>query len=209
MHLFVRVTKSFSDMLRCFPEFEKVCDKLVVYEHEADEEISRTHVHFLITEVKVNRETLKNIIRKHCGDMLRSDWSFKECNDIGPTITYMSKGRLSWLYKHNFEEEYINECKSLWKDPTKKTVRLTNGKLVVQDHNEKARSKNEILNEIFAELGDGCTEVTAVLSAIRKVLIANKQVIGFYKMEDYYWTVVMHKDKVTWMERMMDRISKK
>lgn len=160
-------------------------------------------------EVKCSRETLKNIIRKECGNIPRQDWSFKDVTDPLGCITYMSKGCLDPVYNYRYEPEIVSDCKKLWKDPTKKTVRVANGKLVVQDQIEKSRSKNDILNEVLAELPEGCCETTVVLESIRKVLIANKQVVGFYKMEDYYWNIIMRKDKVTWMERLMDRISKK
>lgn len=209
MNLFVRVSREFQDLIRCMPLFEVQCEKLVLYEHEQDNEVSRTHVHFLITEVKCSRETLKNIIRKECENIPRQDWSFKDVTDPKGCITYMSKGTLDPMYNYNYSRDEIDDCKKLWKDPTKKTIRVANGKLVVQDQVEKSRSKNDILNEVLAELPDGCCEATEVLTAIRKVLIANKQVVGFYKMEDYYWNVIMYRDKVTWMERLMDRIAKK
>lgn len=99
------------------------CDRLVIYEHESDEEINRTHVHMLVDNPTVTQETFKNWIGRDRGKG-NSFWSFKTVysvkkgNDEIPVdlkfITYMSKGTLQPKYVKALTEEEIEQYRAAW-----------------------------------------------------------------------------------------------
>jgi len=99
------------------------CERLVIYEHEADEEINRTHTHWLVVNPTVTDETIKNWIGRHKGKG-NSFWSFKTTYTVKGVeypvdfkfITYMSKGVLHPQFVKGFTEEQIEEYRKAWID---------------------------------------------------------------------------------------------
>lgn len=118
----VRITREFSVIK---PFFDKVISVhpqsvLVVYQHDADEEVSRTHIHALMENVNPSTDTLKRWIKAECGltDISRYDWSFKSLEDR-KFITYMSKGTLQPVLVHNIAYEEVTALASEWKEMRK------------------------------------------------------------------------------------------
>lgn len=115
MKLAIRITLAWSDKLE---EFFNGLDRAVVYQHDADEEISRTHVHAL-AETSVSTDTLKNRLHKILGWRPgRSDWAFTQKIKHNPVqdkfITYMSKGKLEPVFIKGFNQEVCDKYKALW-----------------------------------------------------------------------------------------------
>lgn len=119
MKLAIRLTLEWNDMLH---EYFDRFDRAVVYQHNADEEVSRTHVHALV-ETDVTTDTMKNHLQKILGYRLpASDWSFvsklKRLPVEDKFITYMSKGKLEPVYTKGFTAEEIERYKSDWIERT-------------------------------------------------------------------------------------------
>lgn len=106
---------------RCYDELKTFFDRpelnsAIVFQHDADEDVSRTHVHALIPDKKVSIDTLKRWIKSDLGvdEFSRYDWSFKNGADMD-FITYMSKGKLKSVQNKvytNVEDRY----RSKWVD---------------------------------------------------------------------------------------------
>lgn len=201
-NLFIRVNEIKDEWLERIP-----CKRLIAYKHEADEEVSRDHYHLVVMETDVTTQSLKNWLVEALGHKVpKTDWSFKNCNNEDKCVTYCTKGKLEPYYTKNYDKEYIDERKGAWAAPH--TPKVVDGKFVRQISEKATKSRRQMLEEIIAELPEGCSNVERILEAIRKVLMRNDQVLGLYKMEDYYWSYVMYKDKATFIEKLMNRISK-
>lgn len=125
MKLAIRLHTEWTETL--IPFFEEL-DKSVVYEHNADEEVNRTHIHALI-ETELSTDTLKLRIRKCLGyKPTRSDWAFSEKvgKPLTPVedrfITYMSKGTLQPKYLKGFTQDECDKYKALWVEKSQSSV---------------------------------------------------------------------------------------
>lgn len=112
---------------RDFPTIKPFFDKLVVshpdsvliaFQHDADEDVSRTHVHMALVGVNPSTDTLKRWIKNECGisSMSRYDWSFKQLESLDGYVTYMSKGTLDPVFLHNIEYDKVTALRAEWKE---------------------------------------------------------------------------------------------
>jgi len=88
--------------------------RLLCFEHESDEKVSRTHVHFILLGGCRTIQTYKNLITSSIGSPVKStDWSFKTVDPLlqDDCIKYMSKGRLDPVINKGFDEEYVKMMK--------------------------------------------------------------------------------------------------
>jgi len=119
--LAIRLTFPYDTIADVFKPFEHV----IVYEHEADAKVKRTHVHALV-ETDVSTDTLKYRIKKIVGFVPKTDWSFKTEMHGEPVhdklITYMSKGKLEPKYQKGFTQEVVDKYKSEWIERTKPAI---------------------------------------------------------------------------------------
>jgi len=93
--------------------------RLVVYQHDADDEVSRTHCHLLLKDVKRNTATTVTLKRRLAKltnqEYAVCDWSFKTTYGEKKTpvddafISYMSKGSLSPSFVIGYTKEQIEE----------------------------------------------------------------------------------------------------
>jgi len=196
MKLKIRITKSFAD-LNDFPtKLAEVCDVLVVYEHEADEDISRTHIHCYADNPQVSTDTMKNWVKKALGTTKfpKTDWSFEEAQDVG-FITYMSKGRLDPLLVKGIEADAIVALKDKWVDIPKKTGK-TQYVLKIENPAQQKLRQWEMVEEINRRFqmvdpeasGDPVEKLIRIIRQV--VIIENKTVCGRYKFRDYYDTIM-------------------
>lgn len=201
MNYAIRVTVEYSKIMTAIDKMVLQSEKTVVYQHDADDEVSRTHVHLLLVNCKVSTDTLKNWIKKDIGQVNKSDWSFKSA-DTGyhKFITYMSKGTLVPVKVEGFELEEINRLKGEWIEP--RSVKAVNGKLVKEVDDAANISKRKLLEEMVAVIGDGVNDTRVVINGIRKVLVQHNIVIGLYKVMDYYDSYMMYANKETWLDNL-------
>jgi len=132
----VRVSLGHSDLQSEWTRILGACERFVLYEHEADEEINRSHVHCLVVNPSISDETMKNWIGRHRGKG-NTFWSFKTTYKPKKTeaeipvnlnfITYMSKGTYSPLVVKGFTAEEIEQYRVAWVNyPTHSSVKADN-----------------------------------------------------------------------------------
>ena len=159
-------------------------DKVAIYEHEADAEVSRTHIHILLLNAKVKPDAMKTRFKKLYGEIDKSDWSFKKADDDG-FVTYMSKGKLPPKLTKGYDPVDIERLTREWKDPEAQniTVKLENGKFVREVDTVPKKSKISLLEQMRSELAGSIPTEDSRLRAIRKVLMRNNEVIGNRRTE--------------------------
>lgn len=203
MDLAIRVTRSYSDIMEWVDNL--TADKVIVYEHEADDEVSRTHIHMLLIQSTLKPDSLKARFKKLYGNIDAKDWSFKSSDGDPKYITYMSKGKLSPKLSKGFELSDITKYTSEWVEPKTK-VKLENGKFVRDVNEPGQKTKIQLLEQMRSRLSP--TDSTRdILKIIRKVLIDNKVIIGQYKMMDYYDSLMMYDRKEDWLCGMERKIN--
>lgn len=205
MNLAVRVSRTFDEIKEWVENI--TCDNCIVFQHDADEEIARDHVHMLIMGSVCKPDALKARFKKLYGDIEKTDWSFKTANDEWEKyITYMTKGRIPPSYC-TFEPIYILNLQEKWVEPSKKSnVLLEDGKLVRNIDESGKKTKRQMLESMRSRY-TGTESTREILRIIRKVLIDNNEIIGMYKVLDYYDSLLMYSDKENWMGLMEQKIN--
>lgn len=128
MEYAVRITRSYKDLELLITDWAQVSERVVVYQHDPDAEVKKTHVHILIqgcslgTSAGLVKRALKHVPLKG-----NQDWSFRPEeyeNDPDKYITYMTKGNLQSVYNKGYTPEYLEERRVLWKDFTKPSAEI-------------------------------------------------------------------------------------
>lgn len=191
---------------------EKDCSSVVLFEHEADEQVARTHCHIWLKGVTCNTDTLKNHIKKVVGKVPKSDWAFMEVCPKTKTlyddslITYMSKGILYPKYIRGWTEEEIEEFRVKWINHNPITTQ--DGKLVVKRVVKETakKTKRELIQEMLETyLPD--MENEEIIELIRKVLVKNNEVIGMYKVIDYFDSLLCYGNKDRFVNMVVQKIN--
>ena len=208
-----RVSIPFADLSGVLSLWSEVSEKMVVYEHAADEEVSTTHVHLIMINCKyATPEALKrmfyaNINTERKGNDLWS-WTHKDFpNPDLSFIGYMSKKDLRPVFQKNILPAEVEEWKLKWSKPTtSKPLRQSSLHENTQDNkkltkfNVIARVVNRILtadnaleaNESRKQAILNDVSEVQVIKAIKQVLIEDNQVLGLYKVIDLYDGFVMY-----------------
>lgn len=105
----------YNDVSGIWETWSSHAERMVVYEHEADDEVKTTHCHFLMLNVNVSSETLKREFRRAYPLYFeKSDgrelWAWKNKKFPDPNegfIPYMMKGRYAAKFVKNFSEEQL------------------------------------------------------------------------------------------------------
>lgn len=196
----IRLTFPYSDLHVTFSKIKDVCDKVVVYQHDA----TRVHVHALLVKCTVSTDTLKNWIRKEVGQVAKTDWSFVQAQDEG-FITYMSKGTLAPVFVSGYDMDQLDLFRSKWVDKPKVQKGLTQYRLKIENPREQKLRQEEIVKMIAARYKEEVQhhEPSVLLRIIRQVVvIENKTVLGRYKARDYYDSVMALAYPETWIRQM-------
>jgi len=203
----IRVSRTYDELQKAPPKDESfikklsdACDVFVVYEHQADDSVNRTHIHAYVENPKVSTDTMKNWVKKTLGvvSFPKADWSFVGATDRG-FITYLSKGNLDPLFVKGISDDEIRTLKSTWVvQPVRK------GKvqyiLKVENPAQQKLRQTEMVDEIRRRVNDykgeeydGKYDPVRLVRIIKQVVvIENKTVCGRYKFRDYYDTVMAH-----------------
>lgn len=209
---FVRISRDYNALAGLLEIVRNECDVLVVYEHEQDEEVSRTHVHFYIEGFTLTIQALKDRVRKHLLEdkFPKGDWSFKEKNKDGSSvnpqcITYMSKGDLTPKMVKGISREEIDAYTSQWVERPKGTKYQTRLAFTTRETPAEAKKrKNDLIKEMmlaleeFKQTKDFVNDLGNIyyypsqscLEVIVRVLNENNQVFGRYQVRDYYDTIM-------------------
>lgn len=183
----VRITRSFDELK---PFFQKIVTShpdsvLVVFQHDADEEVSRTHIHAAMINVNPSTDTLKRWIKDALDvkSFSRYDWSFKQLEGLDRYVTYMSKGKLEPSFLHNIEYATVTALRSEWKehpvvedkreDVTAYSMAIELAKWIDMDIRQ---SEYDPVQRKWTNVGEDITERDIVIQAIA---IHNKYRKGF------------------------------
>lgn len=201
--LFIRLTREWA-VLKDFIE-NVCCSRIAVYEHTADEEVKRTHIHFYIDDYPNTIEGFKKSLKKHLQTTSydRSDWSFQEKHDGSPVnsgcITYMTKGVLDPVFQKGFTQEELNTFKEQWVERPQRSSHQTKIQIIKRESAaESKKRKNDLVVEMIGKLGEylqtdtNCLRHTRdeyTVKAIIQILNENSLVFGRYTVRDYYDTI--------------------
>jgi len=179
---------------------------MVVYEHEADDDVARTHIHFYMEGFRFTTQWIKDNVKKELNEssFARTDWSFKEKNKDGTavdrgSITYMAKGELEPVFVKGFTAEELAECKEAWVErPTSANKYQAKLSYIVREKPSEAKKRKndlikemiDIINERKAPRGNLAYHSDAIIiDAVIDVLNQNNIVFGRYTVRDYYDTI--------------------
>jgi len=209
------------------PYLKDICSTLVIYEHEADEDVMRTHIHGLIMGCQRSDDTLRNMLfKKEFTKNYELKSTFKT-RDKGTQpvglkfITYMSKGKLEPQYFHGITKEAIDEYKAAWvdyglgnpaakekkeKDPTKAITRYEFIKECYEQYNKdflhtRFTGKDPFSppgNKVYPEIFDQAKACEIVIAKA----IEHKQSMGFYKLVDVVDNVHMLRSPVSFHKKL-------
>lgn len=219
-----RITLPFHDVSGVIRMWSDACSQVVVYEHQADEEVSATHVHMILMDCKYKTaQQLKNIFYKEIETNRKGNelWSWEHKDFTNPDlsfITYMSKGVLEPIFVKNVEQRQIENFRSKWISKKNSRPKLNdlldvipavhNG---VPEHLKKPTQKTkwELLGEMRAELESWKYEHPSWMLTktqrnriVVKVLKDNKQVFGLYKAIDFSYALQMYEDEDSYVDCM-------
>jgi len=114
-----RISLPAQDISNVFVEWAQQCDRMVVYQHDADANVTATHCHILMIGLKVKDESLKRSFKRLCphidttGGNKFWKWESKHPPDEG-IITYMTKGILRPVFIKNFEKGELEAQRLKW-----------------------------------------------------------------------------------------------
>lgn len=206
-----RISRTYEQISKISEWLEEQCEKVIIYEHTADKGSSRTHIHGLIFPA-VNSDTFKYRITRTLGEKPdKTDWKFstkrKDGTEINDDfIVYMSKGCLSPSYSKGYSKEFIEEqCRKFVK-PVTANLKLQNGKFVKELVEGKKKTKRQLVQEMIESI-EFMNSPKHCVEKIRKVLIDNNEVLGMYKVMDYYDAVQMYGNKEGFIESIVNKIN--
>lgn len=129
---FFRLTRSYEESAPIFcamAENPRVT-RIIVYEHPADTDVARTHIHAYV-QCTCSRDTIKNQIKKVVGSVAVSDWAFANkkyekfndlitvenpVSDLSRMITYMSKGKYQPMMTKGIDDDEVKIATERWVD---------------------------------------------------------------------------------------------
>lgn len=182
--------------------------KFLCYEHEADEEISRTHVHFILLGGQRTVTTYKNYITECIKSAMidfapRTDWSLKtyEADKADSCVKYMSKGKLDPKMNIGFDDEYLMKMKSEGydkKDKKDEKIKLEDDKksdwYYIKKTLEiiyKKKFPDRTIPSMWGveEANDVEISLDETMEALRKMMRQERKVIGKKKFMDYMFCI--------------------
>jgi hypothetical protein len=127
-----RVTSSYDVTVEHLTPLYELCEKVAIYQHDADDEIERTHIHGLLIGCSKGEDTIRNRFFK--GKYQSADYELKtkyvvkegimqvkRTYDVDEKyIIYMSKGVLDPMFLKVFTKEETDAYKAQWKNHREK-----------------------------------------------------------------------------------------
>lgn len=114
----IRITLPFADCSGIIRQWADRSQQAIVYQHQADEEVSKTHVHLILGGCETKSEALKRMWKDAPGKG-NEFWSWKDWDGTKKFITYMSKGSLRPIFVKNFSQEEVENSRQEWVEPVK------------------------------------------------------------------------------------------
>lgn len=197
----IRISKTYEELKDFVKKLSDACDVCVVYEHESDETVNRTHIHAYVENPQVSTDTMKNWVKKSLKVVTfpKTDWSFTEAKDRG-FVTYLSKGKLDPLFCKGIDAEACRLLKEAWVLLDAMPKRKTQYVLKVENPEQQKMRQAEMIAEIRRRVNtykgeepEGKYDPSRLVDIIKDVvIIQNNTICGRYKFRDYYDTVMAH-----------------
>lgn len=176
---------------------------VVAVQHDADEDISRTHTHVLIVESPITALALKNRLQTQMKNekiekLTMGDWAFPKLkdDDYRHICVYYSKGKVDPSFISGLDYDW-NEIKSEWTEPVKTQTQLNKDGKIIKLDKMKQTEMIERINLLLKE--DNDYSIDNMLSKIRKVFIKeNKCIVGRYKTRDIVDTLLAINTPMEW-----------
>ena len=93
-----RVSSSYDETKEHLANLFELCEKVAIYQHDADEEISRTHIHGLLIGCTKGEDTIRNRFFK--GKYQSADYELKTRYEV-------KEGLMQVKRKYDVDEKYI------------------------------------------------------------------------------------------------------
>lgn len=172
--------------------------RVLAVQHDADDEVSRTHTHILIVASPVEALALKHKLERMCGKFTKGDWAFPKLkdDDFNHIAVYMSKGKHDYSMMKGFDFDWDN-IKSQWIEPTKTQTQLDKNGSVIKIDKMKQSQMIDRVNLLLKE--DNDYSIDNMLDKIRKVFIKENQcIVGRYKTRDIVDTLMAINEPSEW-----------
>lgn len=164
-------------------------DKVIAYRHEIP---GNNHYHGLLENYRDTPEWFRKKIKKLFNLESKAQYSCKYKDISCNFISYMSKGKLDPVINIGYDPILVSELKALGYD-AKETLKTEKTKW---DYYEMMRGRIHTMGLYPIH------DYEKVVEVIRKVLMDNKQVIGFYKIKDYYDMLMLSESPGTIAEKI-------
>lgn len=190
-----------------------------VYEHENDNEVSRTHIHgFCLGYDCKSPKTFRKRFYDHFKELIpdaKHDYAVGELGD--KPVEYCSKGRLDPKVSKGFSKEWLDWYKGRGYDGKKDRMFLKDGKIVVEKDvkkvldGKKRKTRKELIDGIVSDLGKDIHRlpVREIGEVIRRHLVRNTECVGIYKVADMYDSVMMYGAPDKWLDNFECIIEKR
>jgi len=202
-----RISSPYSDLSGVFQKFADTCEAMVVYEHEADEQVSRTHCHFVMVNCKYKTpEPLKRIFRQLVKDERDGNdlWAWTHEKNKTPNLSfigYMAKNDLEPVFTKEVSAAAILLAQEEWKrnkphqslikplDPVKKLTKFqiiteVSQRVIGRELSRSGKPYSGHKDEKIAIFNVVSPQV--VFEYISQVLAEHEQPVGLYKVMDLY-----------------------
>lgn len=209
------------------------CDRYIGQQHDADEEVSRTHTHYSLVNYKYTKQSLSKQLNKL--GFVGSDnfgiltvWPKKKIPyDEGKLSVYVIKGlNAPDTHYHGYTTSDIESYRNQWinhkeiteprdTDQTKKRT-LVQYKLTYESPAQQKLRKSDQVKNIEKRIRELEIEKqrplvsSEIRDIIRRMLVEWDETIGIYKVLDIYDTVLMRRENpVSWNQMFDDLLEKR
>lgn len=132
-NLFIRISHPWETVKMFIDKIEGKCNSVAVYQHDADEDVSRTHCHMVLKGIQVCRKQVLNIMKSSLQMEGNADFAAKACDESQQPFIYMSKGKLDPVFLKEYSAEQALDWKNLWVEPSDQPKTQTELDLIYED----------------------------------------------------------------------------
>jgi len=117
-NLFIRISYPWENVKLFIEKIGDRCTTVAVYQHDADEDVSRTHCHMVLKDIQVCRKQVLNIMKESLQLKGNADFATEKCDESAKPFIYMTKGTLDPVYLKGYSAEQALDWKNLWVEPS-------------------------------------------------------------------------------------------
>lgn len=210
-----RISNSYDVLKSQIDTFFAECEYIAIYQHDADEEVNRTHIHGIcsgygVKSVKTFRERMSKAFN------VKGNEEFS-VGEIGPKpFEYCSKGRYDPVYYRGFTQEYIDLKKAEGYDGKKDRMTVQDGKIVIErdvkkELEKKCKTDIEMIDEVAKRCDtNSIMEFRQIAEEILKIWNKNNKRGHMRLMVEWIDAVryKMDKQKESWLDDAVSRYEK-